>query len=291
MAVADEHDVLPRNLDWYDEIPLVVVDNGSTDGYELCLEGVRNGTILEVERVDTQRFEWRRVLAALIALARRHEPEFVLLTAPDEFFQVADGTDLLGAIEEDLDAGYNRLDFQNMEFQMTEEDDAGEPDVLDRMRHYAHRPVTMPRCFPLLDGVDAVSFFGHQIVFPPGVEARPSPRVYLSRHYPLRTTEQAQAKIARMLARAQDEPVAGKYVRIHLDPDSLYVRKTRLTRYREDNRWSFEDRYAPARAKQTERALARLYRDYRELEDRYAELEDRYAELEARSAVPNLLRS
>jgi len=276
MAVGNERDVLRANLEWYSGIPVVVVDNGSTDGsYELCLDAHRDGTILDVERLETERFEWRTLLGALIRLARKHEPEFVLLTAPDEFFQVADGTDLWSAIEDDLDAGYNRIDFQNMEFQMTEEDDPDEPDPVIRMKRYTHRPVAMPRCFPLLEGLDVINSFGHNVVFPAGVEARPSPRVYLSRHYPLRTPEQARAKIARMIDRDPEEPLAGKYVRIHLDPKSLYARKNKLSRYREDNRWCFEDRYVFARAKQSEQALARLYRDYRELEARYAELEER----------------
>jgi hypothetical protein len=267
MAVRNEVDVLERNLEWYAAAgtPTVVVDNGSTDGsYELVRAARRAGTVVALERIETERYQWGTLLAALFELACEQRPDAVLLASPDEFFEVADGSELRGAMEEDFAAGYNLLKFANMEFQMTHRDIPTDPDPLTRMQYYTYRPVSMPRGFLLPPGTDMVTGLGHRVVFPAGVEARCSPRPYISRHYPLRTEQQAREKIGRMIDRDPSEPPAARYLRIWLDPKRIYTKRKDLFRYRGDHDWVFTDKAMPSRLKETERALVELYAAFSE---------------------------
>ena len=268
MAVWNEADILERNLAWYADagFPTIAVDNGSTDGsYELCRSAASDGAIVALDRLDTERNEWRQVLELLDRLARDDGAEYVLLASPDEFFEVEDGSDLRRAMESDFAAGYNVLEFANMEFQVTPEDDPADPDPLTRMNYYTYRPTGMQRAYRLLPGLDAVRYYGHRLVFPGETRARPSPRRYISRHYPLRSEEQAKSKIDRMLDRSEQEIIPVRYLRILDNPANLYTKKGQAFRYRGDHRWHYADKALPARLTQTENALKNLYLAYKNL--------------------------
>jgi hypothetical protein len=199
------------------------------------------------------------LLAGLAQLAHQQRPDAVLLASSDEFFEVADGSDLRTAMEEDFAAGYNVLEFANMEFQMTTEDDPSDPDALSRMRYYNYRPASMPRAYLWLSDTDAAAGRGHRVDLPEGVDVRVSPRRYVSRHYPLRTEQQAREKIARMITKDPTETLPARYLRIWLEPENLYAKPRRLSRYRDDRDWVFEDKTVATRLKQTEGALAKLF--------------------------------
>lgn len=284
LAVRDEADVLPYNLDWYAAFPTVVVDNGSTDGsYELCEEALGDGRLVALDRVETERFEWRTVLDALFRLATRQRPHYLLLTAADEFFEVANGGDLIGAMREDFAAGYNVLRLTNMEFQMTEQDVPAEPNPLVRMRYYTCRKVRMARAYPCVPGLDILTHMGHSPVFPPGMERHVSPRDYVSRHYPFRSPEQALRKLARMTD-LPDGDTRRPYLRFSGDPAEFLTKKNRLFRYREDHVWRYEDKAMGDRLGKTEHALARLDGRFSELQAEHAALRAAYDDLKRGSA-------
>jgi SAM-dependent methyltransferase len=278
MAVWNEADILERNLAWYADagFPTVAVDTGSTDGsYELCRAAARDGTIIALERRDTERFEWKRTLELLDRLVREDGAEYVLLASPDEFFEVEDGSDLKRAMESDFAAGYNVLEFANMEFQVTTEDDPADPDPLTRMNYYTYRRTAMQRAYRLLPGLDAVRYYGHRLVFPDGVPARPSPRRYISRHYPLRSEAQAKSKIDRMLDRTEQKIIPVRYLRIWNDPDNLYTKRSQAFLYKGDHRWHYADKALSARLNQTEQALKNLYVAYETLRREHEAMVDR----------------
>jgi glycosyltransferase involved in cell wall biosynthesis len=285
LRVRDEADVLPYNLDWYADFPTVVVDNGSTDGsYELCQEALRDGKLVALEQFETERWEQRTVLEALFRLATEQEPDYLLLTDADEFYEVADGEDLSKAMREDFAAGYNVIRFTNMEFHMTGEEDPAEPNPLVRMRYYTCRRMRLARAYPCMPGLDIVRHAGHSPVFPPGMEHRRSPRAYVSRHYPFRTPEQALRKVARITDRPQMP--RRHYLRFSGDPAEFLIKKSQLFRYREDHDWRYEDKAIGTRLKQTELALARLHEQFSQLQtERAAALRAAYEELK-RSASP-----
>jgi len=281
LAVRDEADVLPYNLEWYAGagFETVAIDNGSTDGsYELCEEARRAGTLVALQRIATERFEWRRLLEALFELAIEQHPDYLMLTGADEFFEVEKGGHLRDAMLEDFAAGYNVLAFPNMEFQMTDGDDPTEPNPLLRMRRYTFRRVGMSRAYPCLPGLDIVTRAGHAPVFPAGVEERISQR-YVSRHYPFRTPEQATRKLARMTD-LPDGELRPEYVRYSGDPAEFVTKKGRLFPYLDDHDWKHEDRAAGDRLKKTQRALVRLHQQHSELEAEHAALRAAYAELQ-----------
>jgi glycosyltransferase involved in cell wall biosynthesis len=283
LGVRDEADILQRNLDWYAEagFETVVVDTGSIDGsFEICQRALDEGKVVALERMPTERHDIRRVVAAVFELARRQRPDALLLTAPDEFFEVADGGDLRAAIEEDFAAGYNVIELREMVFVMTRRDDPDDPDPLSRMRYYSFRRDPVQRAYPCIDGLDLVSGRSHRAVFPANVEARISPRVYVSRHYPLRTVEQALRKLRRFEFHPEDPKRSSHYLHYSGDSAELFVKAKYVTRYRDDHRWDFTERLEPARAKLLSKALLRAHIRTAELERANRELRKRHAALE-----------
>jgi len=259
MAVYNEIDVLPQNIAWYERLGIrtVVVDNGSTDGsYEYCREALACGAIDRLERLPTAEFEWLTLLGRLHRLARELRPDWLMLTAADEFFETADGGDLGVALREDLRSGYNLIKFFNMEFWMTERDVPSDPNPLTRMRHYSCYDVDMYRVYPNLDGLDLLGRFGHRPRFPAGVEERPSPRLYISRHYKLRNIEQAERKIARIRPNAK-EPHLHWHYRNFVHRGDFIVPARKLNRYDFDHRWSFEGVYDGGRGQPRRTQLPR----------------------------------
>ena len=227
MAVHDESDVLEYNLDWYRRagLPTVVLIDEHPDGrcQRICEQALSDGTIIGLESIKTDAFAWDTVLARLLDLARRAAPDILLLASPDEFFEVADGSPLRAALESDAEAGYNLIKFHNMEFAMTREDDPADPNPLTRMRYYALHDVVNYRGFAYVEGVDLITALGHRPVFPESLEDRESPRRYISRHYPLRTVEQALPKISRTRPLERMPTVHTQYLRFSGDPEELFV--------------------------------------------------------------------
>jgi hypothetical protein len=131
----------------------------------------------------------------------------------------------------------------------------------------------MKRAYPCLPGLEISSTNGHRPAFPDGVERRPSPRLYVARHYPLRTVEQAERKLKRLL----DPPSSGRrhYVRFIGGSAEVQGGVTRLYRYDDDHRWQYKDRMLRRRLKETETALLRLTKEHAALKARVAELERR----------------
>ncbi len=257
MAVYNESDVLQQNIDWYHRagIPTVVVDNGSTDGsYELLEAALSDGKITALERIETAEFVWRKMLSSLQVLADKFDPQWLMLTAPDEFFEPADGSDLLAALREDIAAGYNLIKFFNMEFWMTERDDPAIQDVLRRIRHYSCYDVVMYRAYPNVPGIDILSKSGHRPKFP-SMTDKPSPRLYVSRHYKLRSVEQAARKISRIRPTSSEPNAHRHYVRFSGDPSEFVVPSATLHRYDFDHRWNFESTFDGRRGRQRETRL------------------------------------
>jgi glycosyltransferase involved in cell wall biosynthesis len=283
LGVRDEADVLPRNLDWYASLGFetVVIDNGSTDGsYELCQRALDDGQVAALERMPTDRHDIARLIGALFELAIRRRPDALLLSSPDEFIEVADGSNLRVAMEEDFAAGYNVIALQEMNFVMTPGDDPDDPDPVSRMRHYSYRRGRMQRAYPYMDGLDLVSGLSHRAVLPANLETRISPRVYVCRHYPLRTVEQALRKIRRFEFDPENPDRSCHYLHYSGDPAEFFVKPKQLALYREDHRWDFTQRLEPVRAKLLSKALRRAHVRMAELE---RDLEALRTEVQART--------
>lgn len=248
VPVRDEADILEPNLRWYADasISTVVFDNGSGDATRAIVEaGVEAGTVAAHERAE-QPVAWKTVGTTLLALAARFEPDLVLVAAADEFVETADGSPLREAIEADLRAGHDVLRFETMEFCLTEDDDPALSDPIRRMRRYSPFPAVLRdrglrwACgitWPVAKRLTAKRSPGGQ-----------SPRRYVSRHYPLRSPEQARDKARSKRLR----PVLAGSSAAALEPlvtsaDDLVLPARKLHRYDDDHRWSSLPVVAPLR--------------------------------------------
>ena len=258
MAVHNEADIVEQNIDWYHQrgFQTVAIDNVSTDGsYEICERALRAGKLVGLGQIETDGYEWDLILSALFRLAKEKDPDWFMLSAPDEFFETSDGADLLMAINADICAGYNLIKFFNMEFWMTAVDDRNETDVTRRMRHYSCYDVDMFRAFPNVPGVDLVANFGHRPVFPADVPVKESPRVYVSRHYKIRSADQGLKKIERIRPTARLPNANNHYQRFSGEPSQFLIPASRLHRYDDDHVWQFDCVFNGNRAK---RGIAKL---------------------------------
>lgn len=275
MYVRDESDVLPWNLAWYAALglPTVAIDNGSTDGCsDILAKAKREGSVAAWRRIETSAYDPVQLLAAVLELASEQQPDALLLTSADEFFEVADGTLLTTAMVEDFEAGYNALRFANMEFSITTDDDVGEENPMRRMRYYSHRRVSLVRGYRYVEGMSLAEGLSHRPTFPPGMDILPSPRRYVSRHYPLRSVEQATRKLTRIRPTPDRPGAHTHYLYLLANESALVVDPRMLTRYEEDHRWNYRERLTGWRLKQTTRSLATLYLRYVDLERRHREL-------------------
>jgi hypothetical protein len=282
LAVHNEADILQRNIDWYAEagFATAVIDNESNDGsHEICQAALDDGKIAALQRMQTEGFDRERLLAALLDLARRQRPDFLLLTDADEFFETADGSDLRTAMEDDFAGGCTVLSFCRMDFALTRDDDEGDPDPITRMRYYSRLSSRLHRAYPNVEGIDIASGMGHRPVFPAGVDEVVSPRVYISRHYPLRSPEQALRKLQRIKFDPRRPAQRHHYLHLSGKRKDLFVKPSELVRYDEDHVWDFSARVPETKFNQAAHALRRARLELFELQREHAELESRHARL------------
>lgn len=282
LPVLDDADILERNLDWYaaEGIETVAVDNGSGDAArELCLRAARDGRIAALERFDDRVRTWSHIATRLLALASGREPDVVLLAAADEFMESPGDSPLRRTISEEAAAGRNLLRVSFVEFCMTVEDDPAEPDPLRRERRYSRRAASgSVRGALWSDGPDFEE--PRRCTLRPGVDERLSDHVYLMRHYPFRSPEQAFARaradrLRPMLAGSFASPLRG----LVDEPDDLVIhRPKRLPRYVDDRRWSEREAGGAAYLANAVRILRRNRRAHRALRREHADLKRRYGE-------------
>jgi hypothetical protein len=172
------------------------------------------------------------------------------------------------------------ISLQQMEFVMTRRDDPADPDPVSRMRYYAHRRGRVQRAYPWVEGLDIVSGLSHRVKFPANVEPRVSPRSYIFRHYPLRTVEQAQRKIARFAFDPEHPDRSHHYVQYSGSPKEFYVDPKHVVRYDEDHAWDFTERLDPYRVKQVSKALRRTLLRLAKLERTHDALKASHSELQ-----------
>lgn len=241
----NEGDVLRANLDWYCALGIttVAVDDGSSDDSLDILRAARaDGVITQLITLPAEEeIDIRRSLRAGMEAANRLRPDAVLLTAADEFFEVGDGTNLLEAMSADFRDGYNVLDFKNIQFYMTERDDPNDTNAVTRMRHYAHVRVTMLRAFVWSDGVELTTHFGHRPKFPDDAPYRISPRLYVSRHYTIRSRDQLARKVARFRPTTRAPSAHSHYLTYRLAPKDPAVASNQLHEYRDDHSWELSE--------------------------------------------------
>lgn len=271
----NEIDVLAWNLDWYARlgIPTVAVDNGSADGTsELLGRAAADGTVVALRRIETDEHDLPLLLDAVLELALAQRPDALVLAAADEFFEVADGTDLVSAMTEDFEGGFDALRFANMEFVMTPDDDPSVANPVQRMRYYSFRKIGIIRAYRSIPGLSLAEGMSHRPTLPEGASLELSPRKYVSRHYPLRSLDQLRRKLERVHPTRANPTASTHYLHLVGNEEAAIVDPASVARYDDDHEWDYTRHLRGARGRELQKALARLYLEHEDLKAEHARL-------------------
>jgi glycosyltransferase involved in cell wall biosynthesis len=252
MSVYNERDIIEYTILHMQaqEIPLLVIDNGSTDGTSEILRGYVQKSIVELATVKTEFFEWGLLLRTLHGMAAKYNPRWLLLMDADEFLESPfPSLSLRKAIELEDSRGYNLIQLNNFEFWPTEkEKDSLEPDPRRRIRYYSWNDDWQFKCFRNYPGFNVDETGSHFPVFPKGVTVKLAPEKFVMRHYAIRSYEQGLRKVfeERLVRYPEHEKKKWglhKYTKFGREEKYFIIDSSLLTEYREDRRWVLERKF------------------------------------------------
>jgi len=230
-------------------IPLIVIDNGSSDGSYDILKKYVGDTIIELSRIETKSFKWDFILRSLYNMVGKYNPMWMIFIDDDEFYESPfPSLNLSEAIRQESSKGYNLIQFNNFEFWPTEKDqDSTCVDIRQKIKYYSWNDNWRFKCFRNYEGTNIDETGGHLPIFPPRVRVNLSPNKFILRHYMIRSYEQGLRKIKTRLAR-HDEYGKKKwglklYEKFGEDERYFIIDSSRLTKYNEDGQWVLERKF------------------------------------------------
>ena len=252
MSVYNERDIIEYTILHMraQEVPLVVVDNGSTDGTFDVLNRYVGEGIVELARLGTEFFELGLLLRTLYKMAQKYRSEWLLMVDADEFLEPPfPSLNLREAVELESSKGYNLIQFNNFEFWPTEKDkDSPEPDVTKRIKYYSWNDDWQFKCFRNYPGINIDETGSHLPIFPRDVRVRLSPQKFTMRHYAIRSYKQGLRKVfderlARYPEHEKRKWGLHKYTKFGTEESFFIIESSILTRYDEDGRWVLERKF------------------------------------------------
>jgi len=249
MSVYNESDIVEQTILHMctQGVPLVVIDNGSTDGTSNILKRYVGDGIVELSRIKTEFFELGFLLRTLQKMISKYKPMWMLLVDADEFLESPSPLlNLEQAVELESTNGYNLIQFNNFEFWPTERDkDSRETDVKKKMKYYSWNDSWQFRCFRSYPGTNIDVTGGHLPIFPSGIKVRLSPNKFIMRHYAIRSYEQGMRKIfeerlPRYPEHEKKKWGLNKYTKFKREEQYFIIDSSRLTEYKEDGQWQVE---------------------------------------------------
>ncbi len=251
LYVKNEADIIDENLCWYfdQNIPAVVVDNGSTDGtQDICAHYKGNG-LLELTVLQTKGFDVSALLKKGYELAHKYNPDWLLIADADEFFETKTKENITNFVERQQGRDFNVIQCDNFEFWMTDKDNSSMDSVVKRITHYSYFPSNMFRIFKNYPGIDIWTNIGHSPIMPAGIYAHISPEHTISRHYKFRSLEQALRKVHTIRPEGDKHLQYAKYA----DDSCWYIIDGRfLTRKEDDGDWNYSVNYFGGRMNKEE---------------------------------------
>jgi len=192
----NDGDLLEESISYLleQEHDVIVWDHGSTDETPAVLR--RFGSELRELRNVPRDFDFYELYPAMSRhLMSNYVDEYDWISWPDqdEFLEgPSRDRPYRDYLREAHDAGIDWIEFDNFNYWFTEEDDPTVASPTRRVRRYALRPDCPPRIRAWRAPVTNIRRFNHN-----PLEGTPSPRHFRLRHYPMRSLEQARARVLR----------------------------------------------------------------------------------------------
>ena len=246
LMVRNEIDIINHNLSWYHRLGIqsVVIDNGSSDGTYECCEKNLGGSVLALERVETDEFDAVDLGKRCFELASEHQPEWVLYADSDEYIQTIPRKKGIDRLVQEAEAGKsNVIQCHNIEFWMTPEDDLTVEDPLERIRHYSYMDSARFRLYRFHPKADAHTAVGHKVFFPEDIERKVHEEQAVIRHYKFRNLEQGYRKIARVRPSEKHPKMNFHYLKFRPESRFFVIDPSNLTFYEEDDNWNMEQKF------------------------------------------------
>ena len=138
----NESDIIEDVLRYYEStgVPLVFIDNGSTDGSGEIAQRYLKREVLEYVRHETEEYDLKEMLNLCLTVVERHAPEWIMHIDSDLFSEPGPGFANFHDHVSDAEAqGCNVIDFEEYVFLPTTADDSDETNVYTRMKYYSLR--------------------------------------------------------------------------------------------------------------------------------------------------------
>lgn len=242
--VHNEADILPYNLNWYIDqgISTLAIDNGSTDGSLEILKKYLGNGILEIKVIETKHFDRRLLFNEATKLAHKYNPDWVIFADCDEFFEPLDRdfNTLHELIEHVAGNGDNLIQFHNMEFWMTFDDDLSILNPLERMKYYSYFDSNRYKVFKFFEGFSLVPKMGHAPTFPKFMQMKLSKYKGISRHYKIRSLNQGRYKVKRVIPEPGKLEFGFHYIKFGIEPEWYIINSSKLNFYSGDRKWNFK---------------------------------------------------
>jgi len=252
LPVFNEEDIIQEVIEHLisQEIPLVVLDNGSTDQtYEICKKFVGKG-ILKLEQFKSQSYKWDQILRILYDMAITLDPDWVIRSDSDELLESGiKNLTLKRAIEQVDTEGYNLIQFDGFEFFMTDDDKDSEKSLRKKMRHYSWQGDFFYRAWKYSPGIRIGDKMGHLPIFPDGLKYKISPQKMILRHYPFRNKKQAESKMKNRIRgreKSTSKVALDQHEKNVLNLDfSKKFDHNLITKHNEDGKWEYKIKLCP----------------------------------------------
>jgi len=197
MTVYNEDDVISEVIENLinQKIDLVILDNGSTDRtYEICQAYERKGHVKLIQSLENvaESFLINRILYDLTLTL---SPDWIIKVDADEFFESGQNNlSLRDGIRRVNEEGYNIIQFNRFDFFMTDNDNDSDKSIKNKLKYYSYQNDHQYRTWKFIPGILGGEG-GHVPTFPKRVQYKIFPKKFVQRHYPFRSTYQAEQKV------------------------------------------------------------------------------------------------
>lgn len=255
IPVYNDDDIIKEIIEYYlsQGLDLVILDNGSSDKtYEICKSFLGKG-VLKLITFHTSNYisKWDSILRTLYDIALEQTPDWIVKIDSDEFLESGlEGLNLRDAIIQVDNEGCNFIQFDRFDFFMTDDNNESSKSIKKKLPYYSYHGDYLYRAWKYYPGVRVEAFaFVHFPTFPDEIKYKIYPRKFVMRHYPFRTREQTEKKIADRI-RGTDYKKTKQGLNMHYknlveQNCSQKIDHNILTKYEEDGKWDYEIKFQP----------------------------------------------